>query len=82
MRRVLPWLMLILGLALFGGYFGWAFLASGGFGEAGSQGMAFAWAILGGGVLLTGALTGFFMWLAFHSSRRGYDASADPWRRR
>jgi hypothetical protein len=49
----------------------WALWATGALDFSG--GSATSVAIIAGGVLLTGALAGAFMWLAFYSSRKGYD---------
>lgn len=77
MRRFVPWVLLLAGLALVAAFFGWAFYASGGLEGFGDEGLTLVWIIFAAGVLVTGALTGFFMWLAFYSSRRGYDDRVD-----
>ena len=77
MKRFAPWLLLVLALAGVAGFFGWAFYASGGLVGAGDEGMTLVWIIFVAGVLVTGGLTGLFMWLAFFSSRRGYDEQFD-----
>ena len=58
-------------IALFG-FFGWAFYATRDFGSwtGGSLVVALMIAL---GVIFTGGLTGALMWLAFYSSRKGYD---------
>jgi hypothetical protein len=49
----------------------WALWATGALNFRG--GSATSVVIIAAGVLLTGALAGAFMWLAFYSSRKGYD---------
>jgi cation transporter-like permease len=57
-------------LAVFG-FFGWALYISGGFAwTGGSRVIAIA---LIAGAAGVGVLTGVLMWLAFYSSRKGYD---------
>jgi hypothetical protein len=64
-----------LGLAGFAAFVVWAFLATshtgGGWGS-----LLKIWPYVLGGVIATGGLTGVLMWLAFYSSRRGYDDRA------
>ena len=62
------------GLAVLFGFMGWAFYStrSMGLGGAGSGAIA---VMIVAGVLGTGLLTGVLMWLAFYSSRKGYDES-------
>jgi cation transporter-like permease len=57
-------------LAVFG-FFGWVFYINGGLAwTGGSKAIAIA---LVAGAAGVGALTGVLMWLAFYSSRKGYD---------
>jgi cation transporter-like permease len=49
----------------------WALWATGALNFRGGTTVSIA--IIAAGVLLTGALAGAFMWLAFYSSRKGYD---------
>jgi hypothetical protein len=57
------------------GWMGWSLYASGGLGDVGSGGSALVLVIVGG-VAGTGLLAGALMWLAFYSSRRGWDEPA------
>jgi cation transporter-like permease len=57
-------------LAVFG-FFGWALYISGGFAWTGGS-KAIVIALVAGAVGV-GALTGVLMWLAFYSSRKGFD---------
>ncbi|MDB5480527.1 MAG: hypothetical protein JWO83_1580 [Caulobacteraceae bacterium] len=57
-------------LAVFG-FFGWAFYTTRGVAWTGGS-KAIAVALVAGAVAV-GALTGLLMWLAFYSSRKGYD---------
>jgi H+/Cl- antiporter ClcA len=74
--RAWPLIATFIGLALFGAFIGWAFYAS-------SQ-LAGGWESLRPilpmvvfGLVLVGGLTGALMWLAFYSSREGYDEPFD-----
>jgi hypothetical protein len=71
-RNLLPLLATFVGLALFGVFIGWAFYRS----EALGGGWESLRPILPAviiGVVVVGALTGVLMYLAFYSSRKGYD---------
>lgn len=61
-----------LGLIVLFSFMGWAFYATAGMGSwtGGSTAIAIMIAF---GVLGTGVLTAVLMWLAFYSSRKGYD---------
>jgi cation transporter-like permease len=59
------------GLLIVFGFFGWVFYTTGGFAWTGGS-KAIAIALVAGAVGV-GALTGVLMWLAFYSSRKGYD---------
>lgn len=65
-------LVTLAGLALLGVVLVWLLLLTDAFGGLGP---VLPWMI--GGVLATAALTGVLMWLAFFSSRRGYDEPYD-----
>jgi cation transporter-like permease len=69
MRR--PAILLIaLGLMAVAGFFAWAFWATRGDWTGGSRAILIA---MIAGAVGVGALTGVLMWLAFYSSRAGYD---------
>jgi hypothetical protein len=70
--KPVPLILVFAGLALVFGFFGWAFHISGVLGELTGGSIAITIMIVAG-VVATGALTGFLMWLAFYSSRKGYD---------
>ena len=59
-------------LAAFALFLGWAFFQASVRGD-GWRSLGPIWPYVLGGVLAVGALTGFFMWLAFYSARHGYD---------
>jgi cation transporter-like permease len=61
------------GLVVMFGFMGWAFYSTRaiGFGPGGGA----ITVMIVAGVLGTGLLTGVLMWLAFYSSRKGYDES-------
>ncbi|MDB5483774.1 MAG: hypothetical protein JWO83_4827 [Caulobacteraceae bacterium] len=67
------WVVILaaLGLMAVFAFFGWAFYISGGFAWTGGS-KAIVIALVAGAVGV-GALTGVLMWLAFYSSRKGYD---------
>jgi len=65
-----------LGLAGFAVFAGWAFYAAQKLG-GGWRSLQPIWPFVLGGAVLTGALAGVLMWLAFYSSRHGYDDQAD-----
>lgn len=65
-------ILTIAGTALMASFFGWAFYAAGQmpgswFGEGATRIVIIA------GIIVTGLLTGVLMWLAFYSSRKGFD---------
>ena len=60
------------GLALFGAFIGWAFYASSSLG-GGWESLRPILPMVIFGLVLVGGLTGALMWLAFYSSRHGYD---------
>ncbi|MDQ2860237.1 MAG: hypothetical protein M3T55_05830 [Pseudomonadota bacterium] len=62
------------GLAILFGFMGWAFYSTRAMGLGGPGSGAIVVMIVAG-VLGTGLLTGVLMWLAFYSSRKGYDES-------
>jgi len=61
------------GLALLFGFMGWAFYSTRSIGFGPGTGAIVVMIVAG--VLGTGLLTGVLMWLAFYSSRKGYDES-------
>ena len=65
-----------LGLAGFAVFAGWAFFASSHVG-GGWRSLGPIWPYVLGGVVVTGAVTGFLMWLAFYSANHGYDDRLD-----
>jgi cation transporter-like permease len=67
------WVVILaaLGLMAVFAFFGWALYISGGFAWTGGS-KAIVIALVAGAVGV-GALTGVLMWLAFYSSRKGYD---------
>ena len=71
-RRILPWAATFVGLALFGAFIGWAFYASASLG-GGWESLRPILPMVIIGLILVGGLTGVLMWLAFYSSRSGYD---------
>ncbi len=60
------------GLAIVFGFMGWSFYSTRSMGFGGPGSGAIVVMVLAG-VLGTGLLTGVLMWLAFYSSRKGYD---------
>ena len=66
-----------LGLAGFAVFTGWAFYATSKMGSGWSD-LGPIWPYVVGGVLVTAALAGFLMWLAFYSANHGYDDRIDP----
>lgn len=65
-----------LGLAIFAAFAGWAFVQGSHLG-GGWTSLEHIWPYVAGGLLVVGALTGVLMWLAFYSSRSGYDEPYD-----
>lgn len=61
-----------LGLSAFAVFAGWAFFRASELG-GGWRSLGPIWPYVVGGVLVTGALAGFLMWLAFYSARHGWD---------
>ena len=76
MSKAVTVALVVLGLGVLAGWVGWAFWSTRDAGSwtGGSWVLA---AIIVGGVLFTGALAGGLMWLAFYSSRKGYDDRQD-----
>jgi len=62
------------GLAILLGFMGWAFWTTGSMRLPGASSTT-SLVMIAAGVLGTGALAGVLMWLAFYSSRKGYDES-------
>jgi cation transporter-like permease len=71
MKRLFVVVVIVLGLAVIFGFFGWAFYVTRGSDWTGGS-TAITVAMIAG-TIAVGALTGVLMWLAFYSSRRGYD---------
>jgi cation transporter-like permease len=65
-------ILITLGLLVMAGFFAWAFYVTRGDWTGGSRAILIAMAA---GAIGVGALTGVLMWLAFYSSREGYDES-------
>ncbi|HEY8571928.1 hypothetical protein [Phenylobacterium sp.] len=73
-------LILLLSIAAVGAFLAWGFYATRTSGSITGGSWVLA-AIIVGGVVVTGALAGGLMWLAFYSARKGYDdeqAEFDP----
>ncbi|MFL5296193.1 MAG: hypothetical protein ACJ798_07400 [Phenylobacterium sp.] len=66
----------LLALAGFAVFAGWAFFATSRMGS-GWDDLGPIWPYVAGGVVVTAALTGFLMWLAFYSANHGYDDRID-----
>ena len=73
-------IVVAIGLTLLFGFFGWAFYAANQLEGSWTGGSSAIAIMIVGGVVVTGGLTGVLMWLAFYSSRKGYDDAAhyDP----
>lgn len=69
-------LLLLLGLAVVFGFMGWALWKMGGLEGITGGSMTLA-LVIGGGVLATAALAGGLMWLAFWSSKKGFDETVE-----
>lgn len=69
------WLLVVLGLAALFGWLGWALWVSDPLGEL-ARGSPFAQTVLIAGVVVSALLGGVLMWIAFRSSRRGFDDRA------
>jgi hypothetical protein len=74
-RPVLVFSLVFVGLAAVAAYFGWAVYAGSKIG-LGWAGLRPALPYLLAGVVTVEAVIGAFVWLAFHSERRGYDDRA------
>jgi cation transporter-like permease len=66
----------IVGLAVLAGLGGWLYYVGSSMG-IGWAGLAPVWLYVVAGAVLVGALAAVLMWLAFYSSRRGYDEPYD-----
>ena len=71
-NNVLLLVATFLGLAVFGAFVGWAFYASRDLG-GGWEDLGPILPVVIGALIVVGGLTGVLMWLAFYSSRHGYD---------
>lgn len=65
------------GLALFGAFASWAFLATSKLSDGGWRSLLPIWPYVAGGLVSVAAMTGGFMWLAFYSANHGYDERID-----
>jgi H+/Cl- antiporter ClcA len=65
------------GLAAFALFMGWAFYQVSQSAH-GLRSLGPIWPYAVGGALIVGALSGFFMWLAFYSANHGYDDPDRP----
>lgn len=65
------------GLAAFAVFAGWAFFEGSQFG-GGWRSLGPIWPFVVGACVVTAALTGVLMWLAFYSANHGYDEPFDP----
>jgi hypothetical protein len=72
MRKALTIALIVLGLGVVLAAMGWALYASRSLGSW-TGGSPVILIMMVAGTLLTGALTGGLMWLAFYSERKGYD---------
>ena len=77
-RRDKPGLLIaaFVALAMFGAVIGWAFYASSQL-EGGWESLRPILPMVIFGLVLVGGLTGALMWLAFYSSKAGYDEPYD-----
>lgn len=71
-RHLVLLIATVVGLSLFAGFIGWAFYAAEALG-GGWEGLAPILPVVIGGLVVVGGLTGVLMWLAFYSSRHGFD---------
>lgn len=69
------WTLMTLGLVLVFGFLGWTMITQNPLGEL-SGGTPFTTVLLLSGVVLSAVLGGVLMWLAFRSSKRGFDERA------
>lgn len=77
LKRILLWTAVALGAAAVVAFLVWALVASWKLG--GDTPMSIhGWIALGLAFVLTGALGGGLMWLAFYSHRKGWDDIDDP----
>jgi len=71
-HSIVPWAAAFIALALFGVFVGWALYASESLG-GGWESLRPILPFVIVGLVAVGGLTGGLMWLAFYSSRHGYD---------
>lgn len=69
------WILVTVGLALVFGWLGWALWVSDPVGEL-ARGSPLAQVMLITGVIVSALLGGVLMWVAFRSSKRGFDDRA------
>lgn len=74
--RALAWVAASLVLGAAATFVVWAYLASGTIGGGGGDMSVHGWIALGLAFFFTATLGGGLMWLAFYSSRKGYDDEA------
>lgn len=75
-RHVIVIGLSFVGLAAFALFAGWAFYQGSHIG-GGWNALRPIWPFVLGGVLMTGGLAAFFMWLMFYSARHGWDDPPD-----
>lgn len=68
--------VVVLGLAGFAAFTVWAFMDTARMG-GGWESLRPVWPYVVGGAVVVGLLAGALMWLAFYSSRHGYDDRVD-----
>lgn len=78
MRKPLAIVLTVLGLTALAAAIGWAFAATSRLSGDWITDLRPIWPFVLGCVVVVAALTGGFMWLAFYSSRHGYDDRIEP----
>ena len=76
-RKLVPIVVTVLILAGLAGLVGWMFAASEHLSGSWEASLKPIWIVALVGTLATGALAGGFAWLAFYSSRHGFDERID-----
>lgn len=74
--KAVHYILIILGLSVVFGFMGWALWSIGGL-RGVTGGSTTITLIVAGGAIGTAALAGGLMWLAFWSSKRGYDETVE-----
>ena len=72
-RKLIPIAVTVVILAGLAGLVGWMFATSEHLSGSWEASLKPIWIVALAGTIVTGALAGGFMWLAFYSSRHGYD---------